>query len=181
MAPSQEGPIGATRAHRSISVEKTGHGPVAGFFPQADRSAAQDGLDRRGRRGRGDRPSTVEKEILLVVRPGERIPVDGTVTEGHSAVDESMLTGDFVPSMIRLVVVLVIACPCALGLATPTAIMAGPARAPRKASCSKKPKPWRTPPAWTPSFWTRPAPSPMASPNGSTAACCRRPNRTSSD
>jgi Cu+-exporting ATPase len=147
---------------------------------------------------------------LVVVRPGEKIPVDGMVLEGQSAVDESMLTGesipvdkgpgdtvvgatinsegrlkfraikvgkdtalaqiirlvqeaqgskapiqaladrvaavfvpgvigiaaatfflwwslggDFVPAMIRLVAVLIIACPCALGLATPTAIMAG--------------------------------------------------------
>ena len=146
----------------------------------------------------------------MFVRPGERIPVDGIVLDGRSAVDESMLsgeplpvdkqagdpvvggtingqgllrfsatrvgketalaqiiklvqeaqgskapiqaladkvaavfvpgiiaiavmvfiiwwslTGNFVPSMIRLVAVLVIACPCALGLATPTAIMAG--------------------------------------------------------
>jgi Cu+-exporting ATPase len=161
----------------------------------------------------------VEKEIprtrvkvgdTVIVRPGERIPVDGLVLDGHSAVDESMLsgeplpvdkqpgdtvvggtingegllrftatrvgketalaqiirlvqeaqgskapiqaladkvaaifvpaiivialavfvlwwaiTGEFVPAMIRLVAVLVIACPCALGLATPTAIMAG--------------------------------------------------------
>ncbi|MCW5642811.1 MAG: copper-translocating P-type ATPase [Rhodoferax sp.] len=147
---------------------------------------------------------------LVVVRPGERIPVDGTVRDGASEVDESLITGEslpvakhagdtvtggsvnaeglltvqtravgaestlarivrmvesaqahkapiqrlvdqvsavFVPVVIAIglltllawglatgnweqailnaVAVLVIACPCALGLATPTAIMAG--------------------------------------------------------
>ncbi len=34
---------------------------------------------------------------LLLVRPGERLPVDGTVTGGSSGVDESMLTGESLP------------------------------------------------------------------------------------
>jgi Cu+-exporting ATPase len=36
-------------------------------------------------------------EDLIQVRPGERIPVDGLVKEGYSAVDESMLTGESLP------------------------------------------------------------------------------------
>jgi len=33
----------------------------------------------------------------VVVRPGEKIPVDGIIKEGHSAVDESMVTGESIP------------------------------------------------------------------------------------
>ncbi|MFW5906342.1 MAG: copper-translocating P-type ATPase, partial [Desulfobia sp.] len=39
----------------------------------------------------------IETGDLLLVRPGEKIPVDGVVVGGHSSVDESMLTGESLP------------------------------------------------------------------------------------
>jgi len=43
---------------------------------------------------------------LVVVRPGEKIPVDGEVIEGASAVDGSMITGESIPSEKLIVTVL---------------------------------------------------------------------------
>jgi Cu2+-exporting ATPase len=39
----------------------------------------------------------IEKGYLLRVKPGEKIPVDGTIVEGHSSIDESMITGEPIP------------------------------------------------------------------------------------
>ena len=40
---------------------------------------------------------SVQLNDIIVVRPGEKIPVDGLVTEGSTSVDESMLTGESIP------------------------------------------------------------------------------------
>jgi len=39
----------------------------------------------------------VEVGYIVVVRPGEKIPVDGKITEGNSSIDEAMLTGESLP------------------------------------------------------------------------------------
>ncbi len=41
--------------------------------------------------------SRVKEDDIVIIRPGERIPVDGIVIEGRSSVDESMLTGEPLP------------------------------------------------------------------------------------
>jgi len=70
----------------SEAVEK-----LLGLQPKTAR-AIRDGIEREiplDRVAAGDR---------LVVRPGEKIPVDGVVIEGGAAVDEAMLTGEAVPA-----------------------------------------------------------------------------------
>src|SRR3989441_24252 len=39
----------------------------------------------------------VQVDDLVIVRPGERIPVDGVIADGFSAIDESMITGESIP------------------------------------------------------------------------------------
>ena len=64
---------------------------LLGLAPKTARRIAADG-------GEEDVPlAHVHVGDLLRVRPGEKVPVDGVVVEGQSAVDESMLTGEPLP------------------------------------------------------------------------------------
>ena len=69
---------------------------LLGLAPKTARRLRPDGSEE-------DVPLThVHVGDLLRIRPGEKVPVDGVVTEGSSAVDESMLTGEPVPVSKRV-------------------------------------------------------------------------------
>lgn len=69
---------------------------LLGLAPKTARRISADGQEE-------DVPLThVHVGDLLRVRPGEKVPTDGTVVEGSSAVDESMLTGEPLPVSKRV-------------------------------------------------------------------------------
>jgi Cu+-exporting ATPase len=69
---------------------------LLGLAPKTARRIAVDGSEE-------DVPlANVHVGDLLRVRPGEKVPVDGVVTEGTSAVDEAMLTGEPLPVTKRV-------------------------------------------------------------------------------
>lgn len=74
------------RSHTSVAVEK-----LIGLQPKTAQII------------RNLEEITIAIETIIVgdfirVRPGEKVPVDGVLTEGHSTIDESMFTGESVPS-----------------------------------------------------------------------------------
>jgi P-type Cu+ transporter len=64
---------------------------LLGLQPKTARRIAPDGTEA------DVELSDVQVGDILRVRPGEKVPVDGIVTEGNSSVDESMLTGEPIP------------------------------------------------------------------------------------
>ena len=79
------------RSQTSAAIES-----LLGLSPKTARRIGADGKEE-------DIPlSSVHEGDVLRVRPGEKVPVDGVVTEGSSALDESMLTGEPLPVTKRV-------------------------------------------------------------------------------
>jgi Cu+-exporting ATPase len=74
------------RSHTSAAIRM-----LLGLAPRTARRVRSDGSDE------DVELDQVHPGDVLRVRPGEKIPVDGVVTEGHSSVDESMVTGEAIP------------------------------------------------------------------------------------
>ena len=73
------------KGHTSEAIRK-----LIGLQPKSAR-VIRDGVEQ-------DIPiRDVQAGDIVIVRPGERIPVDGVVTKGRSSVDESMITGESMP------------------------------------------------------------------------------------
>ena len=78
------------RSHTTAAIKS-----LLGLAPRTARRIRADGVEE-------DVPLThVHIGDALRVRPGEKVPVDGKVAQGESAVDESMLTGEPMPVMKR--------------------------------------------------------------------------------
>lgn len=74
------------RAHTTAAIRK-----LLGLTPKTARLIRADGSE-------GDVELVhVQPGDLVRIRPGEKVPVDGTVVEGRSAVDESMISGEPIP------------------------------------------------------------------------------------
>ncbi|OGS48523.1 MAG: metal-transporting ATPase [Euryarchaeota archaeon RBG_16_68_13] len=79
------------------------------YFEEIAKGKASDAIrklmdlaPRTARVLRGDREEEIPVELVqvddvVVVRPGERVPVDAVIVEGYSALDESMITGESIP------------------------------------------------------------------------------------
>ncbi len=74
------------RSHTSAAIKM-----LLGLAPRTARRVRSDGSDE------DVLLDQVQPGDVLRVRPGEKIPVDGIVTDGHSSVDESMVTGEPIP------------------------------------------------------------------------------------
>jgi Cu+-exporting ATPase len=77
-----------SRARRRLSDAVRG---LVALVPPLARRVRDDGLEE------DVRVDALEVGARVLVRPGERIPIDGEVLRGASAVDESMLTGESIP------------------------------------------------------------------------------------
>jgi len=91
----------------SVIVSLTLLGQILELRARSQTSAAiRSLLGLQAKTARRIRPDGTEEDIPLAdvhigdtlrIRPGEKVPVDGVVTEGRSSIDESMLTGEPIP------------------------------------------------------------------------------------